>query len=155
MRDNLINLAKEHAGSTIINNLAIANEKNDDAIRTVAGGIMDVLKNQITEGNLTQMMSLFNSGNANSNPILSQITQQVTISLSGKLGINPQEASKASSGLIPIVLNNLISKTNDPRDSSFDINSIMSNLGGNAGGMGSVASSIKSIFGSQNSFYGG
>ena len=41
MFDNLLQLIKENAGESIINNPAIPNEKNDAAIQVAGEGIMN------------------------------------------------------------------------------------------------------------------
>ena len=69
MFDNLLNLVKEHAGDAIINNPAIPNEKNNDAIHTTTTSIVDTLKAQVTSGNLSSITDLLKNGNINSSSI--------------------------------------------------------------------------------------
>ena len=50
--------------------------------------------------------------------------------------LNNNDAEHISHNLIPAVVHQLISKTNDPNDDSFNIQGLLSNLGGNGlGGM--------------------
>lgn len=136
MFDNLLNLVKEHAGESIINNPAIPNEKNEEAIHTTTNSIMDTLKAQMSGGNLTSIMDMFNGGNVNSSPVNSIIQSNAATDLMKKFGIDSTQASSIVSSLLPKVMDQFVNKTNDPKDNSFDINGIMSSLGGsNAGDM--------------------
>jgi hypothetical protein len=47
-----------------------------------------------------------------------------------KFNFNQGQASQVAGGLLPGVLSNLVSRTNDPSNSSFDLNGIMSALTG-------------------------
>jgi hypothetical protein len=51
-----------------------------------------------------------------------------------QFGLDQSQAENVASGLLPNVLQNLIHKTNDPNDNSFNIQSIVSSLIGNVGG---------------------
>lgn len=61
-----------------------------------------------------------------------------------KFGINEGSASNIASGLLPNVLQNLVHKTNDPDDSSFDLQGILSKVTGGVGGfdIGSLVSNF-------------
>ena len=52
-------------------------------------------------------------------------------SLGSKFGVDPSAAQNIAVSLIPKVLEMMQSKTNDPNDSSFDINDLMGQLSGN------------------------
>ena len=51
-------------------------------------------------------------------------------SLLAKFELNNNDAEHISQNLIPAVIHQLISKTNDPNDDSFNIQGLLSNLGG-------------------------
>ncbi len=59
MFDNLLDLVKQNAGNAIINNPAIPNQHNDDAINTAGNSIMNTLTQQASGGNMSQIMSMF------------------------------------------------------------------------------------------------
>ena len=48
MLENLTNLVKEQAGDSIINNPAIPNEQNDNAIQAASGSITEVLQEKVS-----------------------------------------------------------------------------------------------------------
>ena len=138
MLDNLINLVKEQAGTAIINNPAIPNDRNDEAIMTAGNSIAGGLQNLLGGGGMKDILKLFGGqgGNLNSNPVVQNISGNVVQDLMKKFNLDQGAASNIAGGLVPNVLNNLVSKTNDPNDSSFDIQGIFNSLsGGQTGGM--------------------
>jgi hypothetical protein len=134
MLDQLINLVEQQAGSAIINNPAIPNQYNQAAIKDVAQQIFNGLQNQATSGNLQQLTSLFQSGTTNlgTNPIVSQLISSVAGSVSSKFNVSPQAAQTMASNLLPSVMNQLVSKTNNPNDTSFDLTSMMQTFTGSS-----------------------
>jgi uncharacterized protein YidB (DUF937 family) len=144
MFDNLLNLVKEHAGDAIIKNPAIPNEKNDEAISTTTDSIVNSLKSQVTSGNLNGLMDMFKGGNVNASGITSTVNANVVNDLMKKFNIDQSAASGIANNLLPKVMENFVKKTNDPNDSSFDLQSIVSNLGGS--GAGGIMNTIKGFF---------
>ncbi|MCC6370621.1 MAG: hypothetical protein IT236_06445 [Bacteroidia bacterium] len=143
MLDNLINLVKEHAGDAIINNKAIPNEHNDAAISSTANSIFDTLKSQVAGGNLSSITDMF-SNNGNS-ALSSNISSNVAGDLMKKFGLDNTQAAGIASSLIPTVMQSLAKKTNDPNDSSFDMQGILSSLGG-GGGLGGMLGGLTNLF---------
>lgn len=142
MFENLLNLVKEHAGDAIINNPAIPNQHNDAAINETTNGIMSALQSQVSGGNLQNIMSMFQGGNAASSPVASAISSNVASNLMNKFGIDAAQAGNIVQTMLPGVLNSLVNKTNDPNDSSFNLQDIISKVGGNTGGIGGMISNL-------------
>lgn len=138
MLENLINLVKQQAGDAIVNNPAVPNEKNEAAVAVAGESIAGGLQNLLSSGGVNQVLSLF-SGNQSvndTNPAVQAVSGNVVQNLMDKLGLNQEQAGSVASGLVPGVLNNLVQKTNDPSDNSFDIQGIFNSLsGGQTGGM--------------------
>jgi hypothetical protein len=130
MLDNLLDLVKQHAGDAIINNPAIPNEHNDEVISSATSSIVDGLKNAVSSGNIGDITSLFNGGNVANSSILQNIQGGFAGDLMNKFGIDTTSASSIASNLIPTVLQKFVNKTNDPNDSSFDLQGILSHIGG-------------------------
>jgi len=144
MLDQLILLVKEHAGEAIINNPAIPNEKNDAAISETAGGIFDVLKSQLSGGKAEVLAGMFNT-TGESNPLVGQISAMVQQQLSTKFNVSSAQAAQMVQQLIPVVMQSLVKKTNDPNDNSFNMDGILSSLG--AGKADDMLNSVKGFFG--------
>lgn len=137
MLDNLFNMIKGVAGDAVINNPEVPNEHNDavvaEATNTVAGG----LQNLVAGGGLESILSLFGGGGQQqgkaslmSNPIVAMMIGHFAKKLMGKFGLQSNQASGVAQSLIPSVISNLISKTNDPSNSSFTLDGLLNSLTG-------------------------
>ena len=143
MIDQLMKLVRENAGNEIINNPAIPNEKNEEAVQEVGQSIIGGLKDQISGGNIQEMMSMFSGGAATgSNPVVSQLISKVAAGLASKIGISPQVATQIAAGILPKVLNQFVDKTKDPNDKDFDLQDVLSNLGGGNSNIGDLISGM-------------
>jgi hypothetical protein len=134
MLENLFSLVKEFSGDTVVNNPDVPNQHNEavmaEATHTIAGG----LQNMAAGGGLQSIMQLFQGGGDKSslmsNPIVSMMAGHLMKKLVGNFGLNSQQANGVASSLIPNVLSNLIQRTNDSGNSSFDLNGILQSLTG-------------------------
>jgi hypothetical protein len=132
MLDQLIKLVEQNAGKAIVQNKAIPDQFNQAAIKTVAEQIFNGLKGQASQGNIQQIAGMFQGGkSAANNPIVSQLISSVAGTVATKFGIPKQAAESMASSLLPTVMNQLVTKTNDPKDSSFDLGGIMKSVTGN------------------------
>jgi len=131
MLENLINLVKENAGDAIINNPAIPNERNDEAVSLASNSIVDGLKGAISSGNIRDVLNMFNSGgNAAASPVAQNIQGDFVQNLMNQFGLDSNQAGGIANNLLPNILNKFVHKTNDPNDSSFDLQNILHNVGG-------------------------
>ena len=146
MLDQLLKLVKENAGDAIINNPSIPDQKNDLAINTMASSIFDNLKGEVSAGNLGSLMEMFKGGgDASSNSMVNNISSGVIKDLMAKVGLDNATATAIVSKLMPLVMSKLKNKTNDPNDSSIDLDSILGALGGKGGG--DIMGNLKGLFG--------
>ena len=131
MFDELLKLVSNESGEQIINNSQIPNEQNDAAIETTTSSIMDSLKGQIAGGNGADVLSLLGGqSGVQGNPLVGNLTANVTNSLMDKLGVSSPAAKQIAATLVPVVIGKLVNRTNDPNDNGFDINSIFGSLTG-------------------------
>jgi hypothetical protein len=146
MLDQLINLVKEHAGSVIIDNTDVPNEKNDAVINTTATGIMDHLKNLAGNGGLSNITSLLQQGANGNGSEVSNMSNTIASNIATSFGIESTKAQGIVQHLIPTVMNSLSQKTNDPNDNSFTMDGILSSLTSGVGGIGGMMDSFKKMF---------
>lgn len=146
MLEQLINLVKEHAGNAIINNNDVPNEKNEAVINTTAGGIMDHLKNLMANGGIDNITDLLKGGTSAGGNVVSGMSSSIAKTISEKFGIDQSKAENIMAGLIPVVMNSLSKKTNDPNDSSFNLPDILGSLTGGSGNSGGIIDRIKNMF---------
>ena len=143
MLENLFNLVKEQGSSSVINNPVIPNEQNDAVLADATHSVADGLQGVLAGGGLQNVIALLkgNSGGTTgllNNPIVSNIISNFTNKLTNNHGIASDQASGIANNLIPGVIDNLVNRTNDPNNNSFDIGSIIGSLtgGGQSNGGG-------------------
>ena len=151
MFEQLLNLVKEQAGSAIINNPAVPNEKNDAVCETATNSIIDKLKDMVGNGGIESLTNMLSSGsNVASHPAVSNISSGVVGDLMKKFGFDSPVAENIVAQLIPTVISKFTSKTNDPNDDSFNLTDIVSSLTGGKGGVGGgLLDMVKGFFGSK------
>jgi hypothetical protein len=130
MIENLDNLVKQNADGAIINNTAIPNERNEEAVQEASTAIEDSLKTSLAGGNVKEVANLFNSAgeNVTANPVTQQATGNFIDRLQSRFGLNVQQAANIANNLIPTVLKRLVQKTTDPADKSFDLQKIFNEV---------------------------
>lgn len=90
----------------------------------------------ISGGNISDIMKMF-SGQQDpaDNPVTKEVSGGLIQNFMNKFGLDHGAASGVANNLVPDVMKNLVNKTNDPADSSFDIQGIFNHLsGGTASG---------------------
>lgn len=96
MFEKILSLVKENAGSAIINNNDIPNERNGEAVETTTHSIIDTLKNAVQSGNMPDVMNLFKNGGSNvsSSPLAQNMQGNLVQNLTEKFGLNNAQAGK-------------------------------------------------------------
>ena len=138
MLEQLLNMVKEQAGTAIIQNPDIPNERNDEAVADVTNNIAGGLQQALAGGQFNDVLRLLGGrgGDLQTNPLANQLSGNAVESLMNNFNLNQGQAGNVVNSLLPGVLQKLISKTNDPSDNSIDLQSIFSSLtGGKTGGL--------------------
>lgn len=150
MLENLFDLTKQTGSDFMNSDNGLDNKHSDESMKLASSTITDVLKQQVSNGNGQDVMNLL-SGNSSmhGNNVVQTIVQTFAGNLMQKFGIGNTQALGIANQLIPLVMNSFINKTNDPNDSSFDLQSIAGTLlSGNNGGMN--VSSLMNLLGGNN-----
>ncbi|WDF61181.1 hypothetical protein PQ462_07375 [Flavobacterium sp. KACC 22758] len=134
MFEQLTQLVQQYGGDSVVNNTAVPNEHNEAVINETSSSIFESLKKIASEGGGEQLAGLFhgNSPIDSSNPVVQQITQQLSGNLGEKFGLSSTASSGVASSLIPQILGSLVNKAKDPNDSSFQISDIINSISGNS-----------------------
>lgn len=131
MIENLKKLIRENSAELILNNHAIKNEYKETVISETGNIIMSELKSEVSKLNIAGLTEILKSnGNLSNNKIVLGIITKLSECLSAKFELSNNDAEHISQNLIPAVIHQLILKTNDPKDDSFNIQGLLSNLGG-------------------------
>lgn len=132
MLDQLMQIVKQNAQSSVIDNTDVPNEHNDAIIKEAGSSIFSGLQNMLSNGGADQITSLLKGEDNNASAMLSGNFME---NITQKFGIDKNAAAGIAGSLIPQVLNSLKGKANDPNDNSIDFGSILSSLqGGNLQG---------------------
>lgn len=131
MLDQLTNLVRQYAGDAIVNNPAIPNARNNEAVNEASGSIAGGLQDILSGGGAQDILKMFSGKQSISNsPVTSTISVGFIQNLMNKFGLDESAASGIANNLVPNVMQGLVQKTNDPNDSSFDIQGIFNGLSG-------------------------
>ena len=144
MFEQLTQLVQQYGGDAVVNNAAVPNEHNEAVISETSNSIFEGLKKIASEGGGEQLAGLFNGNSPidNSNPVVQQISQQLSGSLGEKFGLSNADSSGVASNLIPQILGSLVNKAKDPNDSSFQISDIINSISGNSGQASGIMDTI-------------
>jgi len=148
MLDNLLkDLVKQYAGSAVVNNPSIPNEKNESTIGSITDGILSGLKQQAAGDGLNSIIGMLTRSGHVDETTSKNVQNSVIDSLIGKLGIGKGAASNIASQIVPATLGALSKNTADKNNKSFDLSNILSSLtGGKTDGM-DIAGFVDKEFG--------
>ncbi|MBS1737600.1 MAG: hypothetical protein JSS98_13490 [Bacteroidetes bacterium] len=163
MLEELFNLVKSAAGSAVINNPNVPDEKNNDIVAEATSTVASGLRNIVAGGGVGSLISMFNKkdgqqsgGGLLSNPIVAMMVGHFAGKLMNKYNMNESQASNVSSSLIPNVINSLINKSND-QSSGFSLDNLLNSITGgkaaevaaanNSEGGGGLSSILNSLGG--------
>jgi hypothetical protein len=136
MLDNLTNLVRQNAGKAVIDNPAIPNEKNEQAVETAGKSIMSTLQNALSGGKINDVLGFFKNGRSGAPEIVQEATTNYASDLQIKLGLNTEQANEVANKVVPQTMDQLAAKTADPADKSFNIQDVFNKLsGGKTGGL--------------------
>lgn len=135
MLKELFELVKGNATESVINNPDVPNEHNDAVVAEATNTVASGLRNVVAGGGTQSLLSLFGSGGTDkksllSNPIVSMMMGHFAGKLMNKFNLNNSQANNLSGNLIPNVLGSLINKTNDPNNSGFSLEKLLSSITG-------------------------
>ncbi len=131
MIENLTKLIRENSIELILNNQAIKNENKEAVISETVNVIISQLKKEVSKLNIAGLTEILKSnGNLSNNKIVLAMVSNFSESLLAKFELNNNDAEHISQNLIPTIMHQLILKTNDLNDDSFNIQGLLSNLGG-------------------------
>ncbi len=139
MLEELFNLVRESSHDAVVNNPDVPNEHNDEVVAEATNTVASGLRNMIAGGGLKSIISLFQNKDGQSkdggsslldNPLVSMMIGHFAGKLSTKYNMDESKANSVASSLIPNVLANLVSKSNDPADNGFSLEKLLNSITG-------------------------
>jgi hypothetical protein len=129
MFDQLMQLIREHALSSVINNNDVPNEHNDAVMNEAGQTIVSELKNAIQGGNASQVKEMIAG---QSNQLSDAISGNFASNIANKFGINPASAQHIAGSLIPQVLASFGKKV-EAAGSGLDLKNVTELFSGEGG----------------------
>ena len=132
MLDQLINLVKENAGQAILNNTAIPADRQEEVAQVAGTSIVGGLQQAFAQGNVKDVIAMFtnNASDLQQNPVTNQISGSFVNQMASQFGLSNTQASGIAGSLIPMILGQLVKKTNDPSNNGFNVQDIFNQLSG-------------------------
>ncbi len=137
MLEELFNLVKGSAGESVINNPDVPNEQNNEVVAEATNTVASGLRNMVAGGGLQNILSLFGNKDQQgggkgllSNPIVNMMIGHFAGKLMSKFNLGGNQANSVATNLIPSVISNLVSKTNDPNNSTFSLDGLLNSITG-------------------------
>ncbi len=138
MLEQLFNLVKESSGDAVINNPDVPNGHNNEVVAEATNTVASGLRNMVAGGGLQSIISMFNNkdqqfGGGSSllnNPIVNMMIGHFSGKLTGKYNMGTDQANNVAGSLIPDVMSNLISKSNDPANNGFSLEGLLNSITG-------------------------
>jgi len=149
MFEQLTQLIQQSGLQSVINNPEVPNEHNDAVIAEAQNSILSTFGQLNANGETQQVNEALESAD---HPVTQNIQQNFAGNIMEKFGINSATATSIAATLIPTVLNAIKGGGASGASGGFNIQDILSSLGGTnfgSGGFGSgnIQSSINSIGG--------
>jgi hypothetical protein len=131
MFEKLFMLVKNNAGRAVIDNPTIPVKYHDAVINEASSSIIEVLKGQIENGKLKDMIKYFQFPGIYHNPLITSTVNKFANKLNNFYGIEPAEALDVANALIPQVMQEMIKQSKSEQSSDFALGKLLGSLSGN------------------------
>ncbi|WP_107038159.1 hypothetical protein [Brumimicrobium mesophilum] len=144
MFDQIISQGKELLSGKLKETIGLDDSQVNKSFEVAGESAIDGLKEEVTGGNLSGVMDLFNgkSDTSTSNPIVGGIANKFIGNLVSKLGISEGIASKVSDMIIPFIMSKFGSKETGEAKEGSDLADLLGG-GGIAGALGGLLGGSK------------
>ena len=142
MFDQIFDMIRQSGQSTVIDNDQVPNEHNEDVLKEAHNAVVSGLENVKDTDQANGLFESVQSGSAQSNPAVQQISNNFMGSIMNKFGISSGAAASIAAALIPMVISKVVGRNNQQGGAGgFDLSGLLSGLtGGNAGGTNTTQS---------------
>ncbi|MDB5011402.1 MAG: hypothetical protein JWR67_1257 [Mucilaginibacter sp.] len=131
MFEKLFILVKNNAGRAIIDNPVIPAKFHDAVINDASSSIIEVLKSQVENGLLKDLVKYFQFSGIYNNPLISSAVNKFANKLNNFYNVEPKAALATAKALIPPVMQELIHQSKSQHDTDFALSTLLSKLNGN------------------------
>jgi len=138
MFEKLFMLVKNNAGRAIIDNPLIPEKSREAAMNDASSSIIEVLKTQVENGRLKDIVKYFQFSGIYDNPLISSATNKFANKLNNFYSIEPKAALETANALIPTVMQELILQSKSAQNTDFALGSLLTKLNGNNANMNTL-----------------
>jgi hypothetical protein len=131
MFEKLFMLVKNNAGTAVVNNPVIPAKYHEAVINEASSSIIEVLKGQMENGRLKDMVKYFQFPGIYNNPMINSAVNKFANKLNNYYGIEPVEALQIAKELIPPVMQDMIQQSKNEQDTDFGLGKLLVMLSGN------------------------
>jgi hypothetical protein len=124
-------LVKNNAGMAVIDNPVIPEKYHEAVINDASSSIIEVLKGQMENGKLKDMIKYFQFPGIYNNPLITSTVNKFANKLNNFYGVEPEAALITAKTLIPPVMQELIQQSKSEKNKDFALSTLLSNLTGN------------------------
>ena len=109
MFEQILDLVKQYAGESVVNNSAVPNEHNDAVMGEATKSISRGLQGLVAQGHSQEeIQSMFNSDGSANTPAAQGISANFMGSIMEKFGLSGNVAKTIAMALIPMVLSKIM-----------------------------------------------
>lgn len=123
-------LVKNNAGRAVVNNPVIAAKYHEAVINEASSSIIEVLKGQMENGKLKDMIKYFQYPGIYNNPLINSAVNKFANKLNNYYDVAPEEALVIAKELIPPVMHEIIEQSGK-QNTDFTLSKLLSDLSGN------------------------
>ena len=124
-------LVKNNAGMAVVNNPVIPVKYHEAVINEASSSIIEVLKGQMENGKLKDLIKYFQYPGIYNNPLINSTVNKFANKLNNFYGIEPIEALMIAKELIPPVMQEMIQQSKSEQNTDFALGKLLSMLSGN------------------------
>src|SRR6201996_2032180 len=128
MFEKLYMLVKNNAGTAVINNPVIPEKYHEAVINEASSSIIEVLKGQMENGKLKDLIKYFQFPGIYNNPLINSAVNKFANKLNNFYGIEPEAAMKVAKELIPPVMQEMIQQSKSEQNNDFALGKLLANL---------------------------
>jgi hypothetical protein len=131
MFEKLFMLVKNNAGTALLNSSVIPEKYHEAVINDASSSIIEVLKSQVENGKLKDMIKYFQYPGIYNNPLITSTVNKFANKLNNFYGVEPVTALLTAKTLIPPVMQELILQSKGEKNTDFELGKLLSSLTGN------------------------
>ncbi len=131
MFEKLFMLVKNNAGMAVVQNPMIPAKYHEAVMNEASSSIIEVLKGQMENGKLKDMVKYFQFPGIYNNPLINSTVNKFANKLNNFYSIEPVAAMEIAKELIPPVMQEIIQQSKNEQDTDFSLSKLLTMLSGN------------------------